>query len=101
MEILVEHGANVNAQTDLGESALHIAGRKGDLEMVILLLNYNANVLAVNRRRQSPGEVSRLYGHKDIETLMEAVKESQKKAAQHRLNWLESHLILGTNCVAN
>jgi len=96
-EMLMKHGANVNAKTESGDSALHIAAQIGDLEMVTLLLNYNANVMAVNGRGRSPGQVSRLYGHEDIETFMDAFKESQKKAARHRLNWLESHPNLGTN----
>jgi hypothetical protein len=40
----LEKGANVNARTHEGRTALHIAAEKGDIDLIELLLKYGANV---------------------------------------------------------
>ena len=40
--LLLEHRANINIQGDLGYTALHYACMKGHLDVVKLLLKYNA-----------------------------------------------------------
>lgn len=43
-EWLVEHGANINAQDEMGFSALHGATQERNIEMVSYLLQHGANV---------------------------------------------------------
>lgn len=44
VEWLVEHGANVNTQDEMGYSALHIATQEKHTELVSYLLRNGANV---------------------------------------------------------
>jgi len=48
--ILIEHGARVNAQADDGSTPLMWAARKGELEIVRLLLSKGASVNVVDHR---------------------------------------------------
>ncbi len=43
-EILLQHGANVNAKNDYGKTPLHEAAEEGDIDTVELLLRYGADV---------------------------------------------------------
>lgn len=44
VDILLRHGADVNAQGDIGLTALHYAASKGRMDVVRLLIKYGANL---------------------------------------------------------
>lgn len=43
VELLLKHGANVNAKGDIGLTPLHYAASKGKLDIVKMLIQYGAN----------------------------------------------------------
>src|SRR5690554_3671957 len=51
---LITHGAQVNAQSKDGNTALHMAAREGKLEVVELLLWSGANAETANLRGEKP-----------------------------------------------
>ena len=56
--LLLEHGANINIQGDLGYIALHYACMKGYLDVVKLLLKYNASKTIKNEFDELPIDVN-------------------------------------------
>jgi ankyrin repeat protein len=54
MKLLIEHGADVNAFNDLGETALHGAAERGADKVVQFLAEQGARLDAQNRRGRTP-----------------------------------------------
>lgn len=54
LELLIEFGADVTAQTDSGAVPLHLAAAGNDLETVELLLERDSDVTALDKRRWTP-----------------------------------------------
>lgn len=76
-EILILHGANVNARNSKDETALHFSVRKGNIETPRLLLSYRADVNAQDQNGESALHIAaasfygREYGHNfDIQELL-------------------------------
>lgn len=63
MQALLEHHADVNAQDDQGNTALHLAALRNDLRMVQLLIEYGANGAISNHQGKRPAQLS---SHEDI-----------------------------------
>lgn len=53
-KILLEHGANPDIKTSMGNTLLHIAVQKGNEEVIKTLLNHNANVNIHDSQNKSP-----------------------------------------------
>ena len=70
MELLLEHGANVNTLESEGGSALSDACFFGYSGIVELLLAYNADVNAVSGQRGSPLFIAAAAGNEDIVRLL-------------------------------
>ncbi len=67
VKILNEKGADVNYQSQYdGYTSLHWASRKGDLELVILLLQKGADLHTLNKERQSPLDLAGSNNHDDV-----------------------------------
>lgn len=53
-EYLLQKGANINAQTNLGLSSLHYASQNGNYDMCVFLVENGANVLLEDNKKRTP-----------------------------------------------
>jgi ankyrin repeat protein len=56
--LVEEIGADVNAKDHLGNTALHNAASRGDLEMILYLISKGADVKAINREGQTTADMA-------------------------------------------
>lgn len=71
VNFLLDKGADINAQTPTGETALTVASGNGYKDVVKLLINRGANVnIKGGRSNVTPIKVARERGHEDIVTLL-------------------------------
>jgi hypothetical protein len=69
--MLLSGGANVNAETGSGETALHAATKNGYLSVIEALLEYNADVNCTTKTDTTPLLIAAQYGHlKCVEVLL-------------------------------
>jgi len=69
-ELLIAHGANVNASKKDGTTLLHLASAKGYKEIVELLITNGANVDAKTNKGETPLTVASEAGNKEIGALL-------------------------------
>eukprot|EP00618_Florenciella_parvula_P019704 CAMPEP_0119522578 /NCGR_PEP_ID=MMETSP1344-20130328/37876_1 /TAXON_ID=236787 /ORGANISM="Florenciella parvula, Strain CCMP2471" /LENGTH=216 /DNA_ID=CAMNT_0007560625 /DNA_START=66 /DNA_END=716 /DNA_ORIENTATION=- len=73
VEALIEHGAIVNSQNAKGDTAMHWAARRGDLQLVLLLLDNGGDPnLRESKFGRSPLHEAGMHGHSHV--LHEMVK---------------------------
>lgn len=65
-KLLLEKGVDPNSVNLFGNSPLHIVAEDGQLDLVTLLLSYDADRLLLNGRGQTVAQVARTSGHHDI-----------------------------------
>lgn len=77
VEFLISAGRNVNEQQEITmETALHKAARKGQTQLVDLLLKNGANTDNVNRNGETPLHLGAIMGHQlVVNSLLEAGAE--------------------------
>jgi ankyrin repeat protein len=89
VQLLIDHGANINAQDAVGETALHGAAFQGWNEMVKLLVKNHAKVDVKDARGKTPEDAAmgriprggRLGGvdvHKDTADLLQKLATQQQ-----------------------
>ena len=66
-KILIEHGADVNAKTRVGRTALHNAVQNGNLELVKLLIAHGADVNAKNDVGWTAEYIAQMEGYEELE----------------------------------
>ncbi len=66
MQLLIEHGADVNARQQLAYTALHTAAQHGDQVMLDLLLAAGANPRAAGDDGKTPADLAAAQGHTAI-----------------------------------
>jgi ankyrin repeat protein len=72
MQLLLEHGANVDARDNHNEAVSHLASEHGEVEVVQLLLQHNANINARGRLKWTPLHNASSYKHiKTTQLLLE------------------------------
>ncbi len=81
VRLLLNHGANVNAEDLNGNSALHFAARKGQTDVARLLLDRGANMEACALDGSTPLHVASSFGYIDFVGLM-----IERDANVHALN---------------
>ncbi|KAL8815302.1 MAG: hypothetical protein Q9191_008471, partial [Dirinaria sp. TL-2023a] len=70
VQLLLDHGANVNAISKFGGTALHVASVRGFEKIVQLLLNHGANVNAISKYDDTALHVASLRGFEKIVQLL-------------------------------
>lgn len=70
VEKFLAHGADVTAQDDDGDTALHGAGQTGNVEIIRLLLDKGANPNAKNKQGGTPLMWAAVYGNQDAVRLL-------------------------------
>ncbi len=66
MQLLIDHGANVNAGQQMGYTALHTAAQHGDDVMLDLLLTSGADPHAAGDDGKTPADLAAAQGHTAI-----------------------------------
>ena len=70
-DLLIRHGAEINAQTHDGATALHLAALAGHAEVVSLLLKYHPNRTLQDSDGRTALQCAQERGHTDIATHLE------------------------------
>ena len=71
VRILLEHGADVNAQQEGGWTALHAGAQNGDVEMVQLLIGGGAHVHARAGNNQNALDLALTKGHQAVVDILD------------------------------
>lgn len=82
VQVLVEHGANVNARNGMGDTPLHRAAFTGRTDVVMLLLQHNADVTTINGEGKTPSQVANM---EDIKQLIVAAERSMQLKLEEEL----------------
>lgn len=69
-EMLIAHGANVNAVDNYGSTPLHYAAERGSKALVEVLIDRGANINARDEDNNTALRLAELEGHKDIVKLL-------------------------------
>lgn len=80
VKILLENNINVNCQNEQGETPLHIAIAKDDIELINLLIKYDPDTsLATYKEGLTVMNYAEFRGDKKIMEIIEELTEKQKK----------------------
>ena len=80
IKILLENGLNVNCQNDLGETPLHIAIAKNDVELIKLLIEYEPDTsLTTEKDDFTALNYAEISGNKKIIKIITELDEKNKK----------------------
>ena len=80
VKILLENGLSVNCQNDLGETPLHIAISKNDIELIQLLIKYEPNTyLTTDKDKLTVLNYAEIRNNKIILKMIEDLIEKNKK----------------------
>lgn len=70
VEVLINHGADVNLAGDLGNTPLHQAAMSGKAIIALALLKRGANPLLKNEFSQTPLDAALLGNHHDVAKIL-------------------------------
>ncbi|XP_070192763.1 uncharacterized protein [Littorina saxatilis] len=104
--LVLQHGADVNAQTSKGDTACHLAAYRGHLEAVQVLLAAGADVDVTNTHFRTPyddavreGHVTilpYLEGSEKIEIESESIPNSSVRPPPHHYSRTSGHGVMGS-----
>jgi ankyrin repeat protein len=83
VQLLLEHGADVNAQTAARCTSLYQASHAGYLETVQILLRHGADVHIQGEDDQTPFQVATSKGHSEIAQLL--LEHGTKKKKRNKM----------------
>ena len=93
VKILLENKINVNCQNEQGETPLHIAISKDDIELINLLIKYEPDTsLATYKEGLTVMNYAEFQGNKKIMEIIEELTEKQKKKK------IQNEIV---NCISN
>jgi ankyrin repeat protein len=81
VRILLEHGADVNAQQEGGWTALHAASQNGDVEMVQLLIASGAHVHTRAANNQNALDLALTKGHQAVVDILDVYATNERGAS--------------------
>ena len=80
VKILLDNGLSVNCQNDLGETPLHIAIAKNDIELINLIIKYEPNTnLSTDKDDFTALSYAEIRGNQDIIKIINDLNEKNKK----------------------
>lgn len=80
VKILLEKGLSVNCQNDLGETPLHIAIAKNDIDLIKLLIKYEPDTsLSTDKDGFTAVNYAEILGNKNIIKMINELNEINKK----------------------
>lgn len=89
VDMLLRHGANVQAVDDSGRNALHVAAACGSIPYVKLLLSYKTVLNRKSHDGTSPISLAAANGHGDVVSLLLTEETLDSSADSHFLHdWL-------------
>ncbi len=80
---LIKVGSDINSKTLYHETPLHVAARKGFLDIVKELYVSGADIDAINDDSESAIDVARVFGQEDIVKYLEGKKRKRKRDAEN------------------
>jgi cytohesin len=78
-QLLLEHGADANAQKEDRWAALHLAAGNGHLQVVELLVKYGGDPRAQNGEGETPLQVALRENHPEVGRLLSACTDADVK----------------------
>jgi len=81
VRILLEHGADANAQQEGGWTALHAASQNGDVEMVQLLIARGAHVHTRAANNQNALDLALTKGHQAVVDILDVYATNERGAS--------------------
>ena len=80
VKILLENGLSVNCQNDLGETPLHIAISKNDINLINLLIKYEPDTgLSTDKDNLTAMSYAKIQGNENIIKIINDLNEKNKK----------------------
>lgn len=82
----IQHGADVDAQNEYGESSLHLAASENQIAIVQYLLKNGANIHAVDNNGNTPLKIAVEKGNTEIQKLLKEINDSEPhQSLQHNI----------------
>jgi ankyrin repeat protein len=76
-ELLIRHGAEVNVRDKDGFTPLHWAADKGHLDVARLLLEMGADPNIIDKENKTPLDIAREKGHENVARVIEELVKSK------------------------
>ena len=63
---MLEKGADVDIQNDIGDTPLHVSVAEGHIEIINLLIEYNASLDKANKNRETPFDKALMNNNDEV-----------------------------------